>query len=347
MLVSYDMNRLQRLAEPRDYVVTLNGAGRVDPDRGARPDELRAPVYTPESVAAQRRLPELNDGTLAFAGAYHGWGFHEDGCAAGVAGRRSLGVDVVSRASPSTRRRCRPCTTPRSATCAGRRSTARSPTASTCGWSTWTTCRRCRGGCARSPGSRRATTSATRTAAIRQNLDAYLATQGVDLRGGRVLMLANARVLGLRVQPAHAVLVPPGRRHASSAWSPRCTTPTASGTATCCGPTPPAGPRRTRTSTSPRSSPWTGDYRMVLPGARRPARISITLRQHGDTALVATVPGTRRPATPAALARMLLRHPLVTAAHVRPDPPPRHRAVAAAAARHPSAHARTAGGRPE
>ena len=51
------------------------------------------PIYTPESVAAQRRLPELNDGTLAFAGAYHGWGFHEDGCAAGVRAAASLGVD--------------------------------------------------------------------------------------------------------------------------------------------------------------------------------------------------------------------------------------------------------------
>ena len=50
------------------------------------------PIYTPESVAAQRRLPELNDGTLAFAGAYHGWGFHEDGCAAGVRAAAALGA---------------------------------------------------------------------------------------------------------------------------------------------------------------------------------------------------------------------------------------------------------------
>ena len=31
---------------------------------------------------------------------------------------------------------------------------------------------------------------------IRQNLDAFLALHGVDLHGGRVLMLANARSLG-------------------------------------------------------------------------------------------------------------------------------------------------------
>ena len=50
------------------------------------------PVYTTESVAARGRLPELNDGVVAFAGAYHGWGFHEDGCSSGVAAAASLGV---------------------------------------------------------------------------------------------------------------------------------------------------------------------------------------------------------------------------------------------------------------
>ena len=92
VLVSYDMNRLQRLAEPADYVVTLNGAGRVDPRRVIATMRYEHPIYTPESVAAARRLPELNDGVLAFAGAYHGWGFHEDGCAAGVRAAAALGV---------------------------------------------------------------------------------------------------------------------------------------------------------------------------------------------------------------------------------------------------------------
>lgn len=92
VLVSYDMNRLQRLSEPDDYVVTLNGERRVDQRRVIATMHYEHPVYTPESVAAQRRLPALNDATLAFAGAYHGWGFHEDGCAAGVRAAGSLGV---------------------------------------------------------------------------------------------------------------------------------------------------------------------------------------------------------------------------------------------------------------
>lgn len=92
VIVSYDMNRLQRLSEPDDYVVTLNGTDRVDQDRVLATMHYEHPIYTPESVAAQRRLPALNDGTVAYAGAYHGWGFHEDGCAAGVRAAESLGA---------------------------------------------------------------------------------------------------------------------------------------------------------------------------------------------------------------------------------------------------------------
>jgi predicted NAD/FAD-binding protein len=90
--LSYNMNRLQRLDAPQTYVVTLNGADRVDPRHVIDRMDYEHPVYTTESVAARDRLPELNDGVLAFAGAYHGWGFHEDGCRTGVSAAASLGV---------------------------------------------------------------------------------------------------------------------------------------------------------------------------------------------------------------------------------------------------------------
>ena len=50
------------------------------------------PTYTAASVAAQRELASLNTDRVAFAGAYHGWGFHEDGCRSGVAAAESLGA---------------------------------------------------------------------------------------------------------------------------------------------------------------------------------------------------------------------------------------------------------------
>ncbi|MEU6819984.1 FAD-dependent oxidoreductase [Streptomyces atriruber] len=90
--VSYDMNRLQRLNAPETYVVTLGGEDRVDTAQVRARMVYEHPLYTPESVAAQRRLPELSTGVTTFAGAYHGWGFHEDGCRSGVAAAAALGV---------------------------------------------------------------------------------------------------------------------------------------------------------------------------------------------------------------------------------------------------------------
>ncbi|MEU9362002.1 FAD-dependent oxidoreductase [Streptomyces sp. NPDC048301] len=90
--VSYDMNRLQRLDAPERYVVTLNGADRVDPDLVRARMVYEHPVFTPESVAAQARLPGLSGPVTAYAGAYHGWGFHEDGCRSGVEAAAALGV---------------------------------------------------------------------------------------------------------------------------------------------------------------------------------------------------------------------------------------------------------------
>jgi uncharacterized protein len=94
--ISYHMNRLQSLSAAEDYIVTLGGAGVVgagvvDPALIIDRMDYSHPEYTPASVAAQRRLPELNTGVTAFAGAYHGWGFHEDGCRSGADAARALG----------------------------------------------------------------------------------------------------------------------------------------------------------------------------------------------------------------------------------------------------------------
>ncbi|MFD3374876.1 MULTISPECIES: NAD(P)/FAD-dependent oxidoreductase [unclassified Streptomyces] len=91
--VSYDMSRLQQLDAAETFVVTLGGQDRIAPDRVRARMVYEHPVYTPESVAAQQRLPELNTPITAFAGAYHGWGFHEDGCRSGVAAAAALGVE--------------------------------------------------------------------------------------------------------------------------------------------------------------------------------------------------------------------------------------------------------------
>jgi predicted NAD/FAD-binding protein len=90
--VSYWMNRLQNIDEPLDYLVTLNATDRIEPGTVLRRMVYEHPVYSPSSVAAQRQLPGLNTGRTAFAGAYHGWGFHEDGCASGVRAAEAFGA---------------------------------------------------------------------------------------------------------------------------------------------------------------------------------------------------------------------------------------------------------------
>ena len=92
VLVTYDVTRLMRLDGPRRFLVTLGGRDHVDPSTVLAEMTYSHPMYTPESVAAQQLLPTLDDDRVAFAGAYHGWGFHEDGAASGLRAARRLGA---------------------------------------------------------------------------------------------------------------------------------------------------------------------------------------------------------------------------------------------------------------
>jgi predicted NAD/FAD-binding protein len=90
--VSYWMNRLQHHPESDPLVVTLNPQEGTALAGTVATMTYRHPTYTAASVAAQGHLDRLNGDRLAFAGAYHGWGFHEDGCRAGAAAARALGA---------------------------------------------------------------------------------------------------------------------------------------------------------------------------------------------------------------------------------------------------------------
>lgn len=91
-IVTYWMNKLQGLPSKVPLLVTLNATDRIDPAKVIASMTYSHPVFDAVSVAAQRRLPSLSGGRTAFAGAYHGWGFHEDGCRSGVAAAEALGV---------------------------------------------------------------------------------------------------------------------------------------------------------------------------------------------------------------------------------------------------------------
>ncbi|MCR3722497.1 MULTISPECIES: DUF1365 domain-containing protein [Prauserella salsuginis group] len=145
---------------------------------------------------------------------------------------------------------------------------------------------------------------------IRRDLDRWLAAHGVHLEGGRVLMLAHARVLGHVFNPItvywchfpdgeQACVVAEvhntyGQRH-RYLLSPD-----------------PGG--RAEADKQLYVSPFLPDhgrYRMRLPRPGERLAIRIELGDAGKRLLSATMTGTRSPATERVLVSMLLRRPLV------------------------------------
>ena len=77
--LSYHMNRLQRLQTQRQYFVTLNRRTPVREDAVIDRAVLTHPIYTAESLNSQPGLRALNGRRRTwYAGAYLGYGFHED-----------------------------------------------------------------------------------------------------------------------------------------------------------------------------------------------------------------------------------------------------------------------------
>ena len=97
------MNRLQGLESAEQYLVTLNARDRIDPAKVIAVMDYEHPIYDLPAIEAQRRLTSLSTPRTAFAGAYHGWGFHEDGCRSGVeAARQPRGLLVTNSQTMTT-----------------------------------------------------------------------------------------------------------------------------------------------------------------------------------------------------------------------------------------------------
>lgn len=83
--VTYDMNILQGLEAPETFCVSLNYRDRIDPDRILKRLTYHHPAYTPAGIAAQARHAEISGvNRTYYAGAYWGFGFHEDGVKSGL-----------------------------------------------------------------------------------------------------------------------------------------------------------------------------------------------------------------------------------------------------------------------
>jgi DUF1365 family protein len=148
---------------------------------------------------------------------------------------------------------------------------------------------------------------------IRQKLDGFLAARGIDLAGGKVTMLAHARVLGHVFNPltlywCHG----PG-------GSLECVVAEVHNT---------YGQRHCylmRTDDAGRAQvpkafyvspfyPVDGWYQMALPEPGARLAVTVTLHRPDGSSFVASVRGQRRPATLGGLLRAAVRHPAVTAA---------------------------------
>jgi DUF1365 family protein len=144
---------------------------------------------------------------------------------------------------------------------------------------------------------------------IRQNIVSLLAREDVSLNGGQILMLSQARVLGYVFNPlsvywchddsgALACVVAEvhntyGQRHAYVLHTDER--------------------GRAESDKEFYVSPFypvDGSYRMSLPEPREHLDLTITLHRDGARPFVASLRGSRIPATKTALIRIALRHPL-------------------------------------
>jgi len=92
--VTYWLNLLQHLPPTApDLFVTLNPRAPPAADKTIRRLPLGHPVFSHASWAAQQRVRELQGaGGVFYAGAWCGWGFHEDGMKSAVAVLAAMGL---------------------------------------------------------------------------------------------------------------------------------------------------------------------------------------------------------------------------------------------------------------
>ncbi|KZE31483.1 hypothetical protein EV683_11135 [Crenobacter luteus] len=92
-MVSYLINKLQPLPFASPVIVTLNPYR--EPESVWQSFDYEHPVFDSAAIAAQRRLAELQGRHRTwYAGAWAGYGFHEDGLKAGMAVAQALGAPV-------------------------------------------------------------------------------------------------------------------------------------------------------------------------------------------------------------------------------------------------------------
>jgi predicted NAD/FAD-binding protein len=93
--VTYYMNDLQSIDSPEPIFVTLNPYEEIDPAKVIQTFDYDHPLFDQAALDAQAKLADIQGiNRTWFAGAYAGYGFHEDGCQAGLSVAAALGARV-------------------------------------------------------------------------------------------------------------------------------------------------------------------------------------------------------------------------------------------------------------
>ena len=103
--LTYNMNILQSLRADRQYLVTLNHADAIDPERIIRTIEYEHPIFDQQAIRAQERHREINGARHTYyCGAYWRYGFHEDGVVSAMRALEHFAADLAGRrADPAAR----------------------------------------------------------------------------------------------------------------------------------------------------------------------------------------------------------------------------------------------------
>jgi predicted NAD/FAD-binding protein len=97
----YLLNRLQRIPFEQPVVVSLNPLQAIDPATIVGEYDYAHPVFDLGAIAAQKRLPVLQGQKHTwYAGAWTGYGFHEDGLKSGLQVGRALLKLIHEQVSP-------------------------------------------------------------------------------------------------------------------------------------------------------------------------------------------------------------------------------------------------------
>ena len=314
--VSYDMTRLMRLPEQADgrrFIVTLGGEDLVDQSQVIDTMQYEHPIYTPESVAAQRRLGECDTDRIVFAGAWHGWGFHEDGARSGVHAASRLGVEWGTEQSAPLP--VEPTTYATTIRHTRRKPFARTFTHHSHTWLVDLDHLPDHGALAGVKGSFEARDHlGDPTRSLKDNVEQFLSLNGVEPDGGRIVMAANARAFGYNFNPISvfwchrrggelaAVVVEVhntyGDRHAYLVH------PDAQG--------------RARTEKQMYVSPFhgtDGHYEIAVPRPGEKLHVSVTLHSDDGAVFSASLDGERTPVRPFRSAPAALRGSLLIRVH--------------------------------